>query len=250
MRLLSALLAALPLLAAAEPLSDVIARVKPSVLAVATLQPLRPRPIQISGTGFVVADGNHALTCHHVVASLRALPKGERLVVLVGTGRHAKARGARIVALDADHDAALLSFDGPPVTALALASEGAREGRAVAFTGYPIANVYGLYPVTHRGIVSAVTPIAIPQGSARALDPAMIQRLKDGFAVYQLDATAYPGNSGGPLYDPGTGEVLGMVSSVFVKQSREKLLADPSGITFAIPIEFAGRLLEALESEP
>ena len=252
MRALSALLIALPLplLAGAEPLADVIARVKPSVLAVGTLQPLRQPPVRIAGTGFVVAGGRRALTCHHVVAPLRALLDDEQLVVLVGSGRDVQVRRAEIVALDPDHDAALLSFTGEPVPALHLARERAREGQEVAFTGYPIANVYGLHPVTHRGIVSAVTPIVVPQASARALDPTMIQRLKDGFAVYQLDATAYPGNSGGPLYDPATGAVLGMVSSVFVKRTKEKLLADPSGITFAIPIEFARRLLEPPEPGP
>ena len=79
----------------------------------------------------------------------------------------------------------------------------------------------------------------------------MIRRLRSDFSVYQLDATAYPGNSGSPVYDPETGQVLAILSSVFVKQTKEKILADPSGITFAIPIRYARELVErAAPSEP
>jgi S1-C subfamily serine protease len=99
-------------------------------------------------------------------------------------------------------------------------------------------------PVTHRGIVSAITPIAIPQANSRDLNPALIRRLAtDPFRVYQLDATAYPGNSGSPLYDPATGEVIGVLNMVFVKSTKEKVLSDPSGISYAIPVEYLHRLI-------
>jgi S1-C subfamily serine protease len=63
--------------------------------------------------------------------------------------------------------------------------------------------------------------------------------------VFQLDATAYPGNSGSPLFDPATGEVVGIVNMVFVKGTKEAALAQPSGITYAIPSQ---HLLELLRS--
>ncbi|HNM56654.1 MAG TPA: S1C family serine protease, partial [Thauera aminoaromatica] len=63
------------------------------------------------------------------------------------------------------------------------------------------------------------------------------------FRVYQLDATAYPGNSGSPLYDPASGEVIGVLNMVFVKSTKEKVLADPSGISYAIPVEYLQRLI-------
>jgi len=67
------------------------------------------------------------------------------------------------------------------------------------------------------------------------------------FRVYQLDATAYPGNSGSPLYDPETGEVLGVMNMVFVKSTKENVLSDPSGISYAIPVEYLQRLLADLK---
>jgi len=103
-------------------------------------------------------------------------------------------------------------------------------------------------PVTHRGIVSAITPIGIPQANSRDLDPALIRRLaNDVFRVYQLDATAYPGNSGSPLYEPASGEVLGVMNMVFVKSTKENVLSDPSGISYAIPVEYLQRLLAELK---
>jgi serine protease Do len=55
--------------------------------------------------------------------------------------------------------------------------------------------------------------------------------------VLQLDATAYPGNSGSPLYDEKRGEVVGIVNMVFVKGTKESALTQPSGISYAIPVQ-------------
>ncbi len=120
-----------------------------------------------------------------------------------------------------------------------------REGEPYAFTGYPIGMVLGLNPVTHRAIISAISPIAIPAHTSQRLNAKMIQRLTDPYEVFQLDATAYPGNSGSPLYDPKSGEVVGIINKVFVQETKENLLERPSGISYAIPIKYALSLLSA-----
>ena len=127
--------------------------------------------------------------------------------------------------------------------ALALESSVVREGQSIAFTGYPIGMVLGLYPVTHTGIVSAISPVAIPMMRSRQLNAKLLKRLRDPFKVYQLDATAYPGNSGSPVYNTETGRVIGIVNKVFVKESKETVLSKPSGITYAIPIKYLNDLL-------
>ena len=67
---------------------------------------------------------------------------------------------------------------GPPLPALRLAGGGGVvEGQEVAFTGFPIGAVLGMTPVTHRGIVSAITPIAIPQANSRDLNPALLNTI-------------------------------------------------------------------------
>jgi S1-C subfamily serine protease len=62
--------------------------------------------------------------------------------------------------------------------------------------------------------------------------------------VFQLDATAYPGNSGSPIYDPETGEVIGIVNMVLVKGTKEAALSSPTGITYAIPSRHLKALLD------
>jgi S1-C subfamily serine protease len=62
--------------------------------------------------------------------------------------------------------------------------------------------------------------------------------------VFQLDGTAYPGNSGSPVYHAETGAVIGIVNSVFVKGTKESALTQPSGITYAIPAQKLKDLLD------
>jgi S1-C subfamily serine protease len=159
-----------------------------------------------------------------------------------------KMRNAERLAIDAEHDVAILKVEGPALPALVLRdSATVGEGDSLLFTGFPIGAVLGLFPVTHRAMVSAISPIAIPSNDGKQLDSRAIRRLRATvYPVFQLDATAYPGNSGSPLYDPATGEVVGILNMVFVKSSKESALAQPSGISYAIPsrylIELAARL--------
>jgi S1-C subfamily serine protease len=124
-----------------------------------------------------------------------------------------------------------------------------REGEDIAFTGFPIGMVLGLYPVTHHGVVAAISPMAPPQMSARQLTARQIRAMRDPFDVLQLDATAYPGNSGSPVYDPASGVVVGVVNSVFVKGTKESALENPTGITYAIPVRFVKELLQQAEKK-
>ena len=225
-------------------LSDVIQRVKPSVIGVGTSKEMRAPTGRLFGTGFVVGDGLHVLTNAHVVSALLDIENGESLVVFVGRGVDAEMRTAEKVAVDASHDLALLKISGAPLPSIKLDySLPVREGDLFAFTGFPIGSVLGLYPVTHRGIVSAITPIVAPMDNGGQLVPAIIKRLRSAYDVYQLDATAYPGNSGSPMYDVKTGRVVAVINMVFVKETKESLLSSPSGITYAIPIKYAQALL-------
>ena len=229
--------------AAAGGLPDTITRVKPGVVGVGTVQKTRRPPVKLLATGFVVADGQHVVTNAHAIPDELATGSGEFLAVLTGE-RNGTAYRAKVVRVDKVHDLALLRFSGKARPAFRLgSSEAVREGEMYAFTGFPIGMVLGMRPVTHRGIVSAITPIAIPQVSPKLLDPKMVKLLRDPYDVFQLDATAYPGNSGSPLYSPETGEVIGVINKVFVKESKEAVLEKPSGITYAIPVRYVKDLL-------
>jgi S1-C subfamily serine protease len=93
-------------------------------------------------------------------------------------------------------------------------------------------------------MISAITPIALPGATARQLTEKVIRRLKSGpFSIYQLDGTAYPGNSGGPLLNAATGEVIGVINMVFIKGTKESVLSQPSGISFAMPVVYLREML-------
>ena len=226
-------------------LPGVIDRVRPSIVAVGTVQPTR-RPVSIfNGTGFVVGGGKHIITNIHVIPNKLDFANKETIAVVSGRGKSAKARTAELIARDDDHDLALLEIQGEPLPALKIGnSDRVREGEEYAFTGFPIGMVLGLYPVTHRGIVSAQTPIVIPSTSSEQLTASQIRKMRNPYTVFQLDAVAYPGNSGSPLYDTRTGDVVGVINSVFVKESKETVLSSPSGISYAIQAIYITRLLQ------
>jgi S1-C subfamily serine protease len=228
----------------ARSLPDTIDKVRPSIVAVGTFQPSgSPRQI-FRGTGFVVGDGRYVVTNHHVLPDKLDTARREELSVYSGRGKRGKRHPAEIVAQDEKHDLAVLRIkDRLPALQLAGGAL-AREGTEIAFTGFPIGMALGLYPVTHRGIVAAISPMAPPQLGSKVLTAKMIRAMRDPYDVLQLDATAYPGNSGSPVYLQETGEVVGVINSVLVKETKEAVIEKPSGISYAIPVRFVRELLE------
>jgi serine protease Do len=244
----TALLAALAWPGVHAGLPDVVALAKPAVLPVGLFNALTSPRFTFRGTGFAVADGRVLATNAHVLPEEAA--DLERLAIqLTGNRRPTpdaplEVRKLTVISIDRSHDLALLRIEGEPLPTLALAESPAREGQSVAFMGFPIGGVLGFAPVVHRATVSSIAPIVLPPPNAARLDAAQVARLRAGpFDILQLDGTAYPGNSGGPLIDPDTGAVLGVINMVLVKSSRENLLSQPSGITYAIPVQHLRELL-------
>lgn len=231
--------------AQASELPDTLEKIKPAIVGIGTYQRTRTPPAIFRGTGFVIGDGLHVLTNAHVIPEAVDKTKFETLAVFTRDGEKQSVRQALEIAADESHDIALLKIGGSPLPSMQLGNSGkVREGEQYAFTGYPIGMVLGLNPVTHRGIISAISPIAIPAHGSQRLNSKMIRRLAEAYDVFQLDATAYPGNSGSPLYDIGSGEVIGIINKVFVQETKENLLERPSGISYAIPIRYAISLLK------
>lgn len=232
-----------------ESLPDVIDKVRPSVVGIGTSYPPRQpigkkRSDALMGTGFVVGNGYQIVTNSHVVPKKLDTDSKQVLAVFVGRGRNAKVYPARLILDDPLHDLALLKITAGPLPPMQLGVDKmSREGSDVAFTGFPVGAVLGLYPVTHRGIISALTPIARTADTAKDISAVQMLRMRNPFDVYQLDAVAYPGNSGSPVYENSSGKVLGVINSVFVKESRESVLERPSGISYAIPVKWVRELL-------
>ncbi len=231
----------------ANDFSAVISQIKPSVVAIANYQPLRQPPLSFIGTGFVVADGRHLITNAHNIPDFLDPVKKESLAIVIpgNTPDDAKSvRMATLVAQDKDHDVAILKFSDGPLPALLIGdSRSVKEGQEYLLTGFPIGNILGYHAVTHRAMVSAITPVVQPVDNAKQLNPRLIKRMMTEYNVFQLDAIAYPGNSGSPVYDPNTGEVIGVLNSVFVKDTKESVLERPSGISYAIPALYMRELM-------
>ncbi len=236
----------------ADDLAANIARVKPSVVIVGTFKATSSPRFNMRGTGFVAGDGNLAVTNAHVIPDGADVDPDAKIVVQVRIGQNElQMRQATVLDIDRLHDLALLKFEGAAVPKLPLRdSDTVREGQAIAFMGFPIGGVLGFSPVTHRGMISSITAIALPTANSQQLNARTIASLRTGsFDIFQLDATAYPGNSGGPMFDADSGEVLGVINMVFIKGTKESALTNPSGISYAIPSKFVLELLRRRKSE-
>ncbi len=231
--------------AAYSNLVETVKLIKPSVVGIGVYTPTGQPKNRLYGSGFVIGNGTYIVTNHHVIDKELDDNLLQKLAIFSGKGTATKVRIASLIANDKEHDIAILKIDGQPLPAMQLSNNDFRlEGSDVAFTGFPIGAVLGLYPVTHKGMIAAVTPTIIPLDDSRQISIAMLKRLRDPYLVYQLDATAYPGNSGSAMYDVKTGAVIGIINKVFVQQSKETVISKPSGITYAIPVKYLHQLLK------
>ena len=252
LRLAAAHLAALSLPGVALPAlanTDVatLAALRPSVVPVGTYSPTAAPRFGFRGSGFVVGDGRLVVTNFHVLPRAGEPAAELSLMVLALQGRgEPQPRAATLVATDRTHDLALLRIEGEPLPAAPLASEDlAPEGTPILLAGFPVGGALGFTPVMHRGMVASVTGIALPAPTAQRLSARALAQLRDGaFDIYQLDATAYPGNSGGPVVHAQTGQVMGVVNMVLIRGTRETALSNPTGITYAIPVRHVHELLK------
>ncbi len=247
--LVVALLMTLPARAGQQAI-DVIAKAKPSLVAIGTHDSLRQPATELLGTGFVVADGLHILTALHVFNSRGSAPGG-RLTAIVGSGEDGEIRAVTKIAEDKANDIVLLKMEGRALPPMAISDAAmAPEGTDVLLSGFPIGAVFGLYPASHRAMISAHTRISRPAPSGGDLTPDRIRALQRNGLVYQLDGTTLPGNSGGPVIALETGKVIGVVNSSYVQEMKDGPAAEVSGIGFAIPIAAAIDLLKSAGLTP
>ena len=219
---------------------SLVSKIKPSIAGIGIHDPKGSPRNQMMGSGFVFLDGSYIATNYHVIEGLKT-SEGQQYAVFIKEKNTERIELVDLVATDETHDLAILKFQKPiKLKPLSLANKAFKpDGLAIAFTGYPIGSILGLYPVTHKGYISALTPAVIPANKSRilTLTPQQIKRLRNPFLTYQLNATAYPGNSGSAVYDAHTGEVIAIINKVYIKSTKEAVLSNPSDITYAIPVK-------------
>lgn len=207
------------------------------------------------GSGFAVCGEIRGL----IVTAKHVLVPGVRVLVMDPMTKHADgtlgpltARGysieqiSRVVHPTAD--LAILVIEGrefPAGRSLALMDDsgGVGVGHEVASCGWP----YGekINPREQRalptctattGIVGAILPHPRVNPEARSL--------------YRVQMPLNPGNSGGPVFDPRTGKVVGVVSQGVVLRypykddnEQDAVVKVPSGLAYVVPIDALGECL-------
>ena len=191
-----------------DEIAAIVARVRPAVLHLRT----HGRGRSGTGSGFVVGDGDLALTNHHVAhgaANVEAI------------GHDGRTLAAELLGSDPATDLALLRVPGLDTAPLVLGDSNAlRVGDFALAIGCP----HGLSHSVTAGILS---------GLGRALPGPGGQSIED---VIQTDAPLNPGNSGGPLLD-AHGEVVGIATAI---------LPMAQGLCFAVPSSTAQVVLAEL----
>jgi S1-C subfamily serine protease len=174
-------------------------------------------PVEGAGSGFVIDTDGHILTNYHVVHG------AETIEVILGDQSHYKAR---YIGADTRNDIALIQINagGHKLATLKLGdSRNLLVGQRVLAIGNP----FGFQSTLTTGVVSSLGR-TVQTGENTFIDEAI-----------QTDASINTGNSGGPLLN-SHGEVIGINSAMYAPTGNNV------GIGFAIPINTARRVAEAL----
>ncbi|MBP6901671.1 MAG: DegQ family serine endoprotease [Burkholderiaceae bacterium] len=164
------------------------------------------------GSGFILSADGLVMTNAHVVDG------ADELIVTLTDKREFKAK---VIGLDKRTDVAVVKIEASGLPAVKLGDVGKlKVGEWVMAIGSP----FGLENSVTAGIVSA-----------KARDTG------DYLPFIQTDVAINPGNSGGPLINM-RGEVVGINSQIYSRSGGFM------GISFAIPIDEAGRVAEQLRA--
>ena len=185
---------------------------------------------ECAATGFLINDEGYILTNAHVVEDARrclASSPGAKILAKFGPGdgRTVGAVACDVIAMDEDHDLALIRMERPPIedlhgTSLRLRRDPVPTGNRVWVTGHPS---FRWQAKTYQGKVIARESVALgDSGSMRT-------------EVLILDIPLQRGASGSPVYLE-SGEVIGVIERQRASNRLE---------TVAVPISIAVELLEA-----
>ena len=210
-----------PLPTATPSIADGVSHVLPAVVTVVNTQGTTssgdPGESRIRGSGAIVTPEGYIVTNFHVVHG------GGGLSVILSSGEEYPAR---LVALDAQQDLALLKVD---VQGLSVITWGNSAQVRPGEWAIAVGSALGDFP-------NSVT-VGVISGVDRILE---IDKANILGGLIQTDAAINRGNSGGPLVNQA-GEVIG-INTFFIRESQDIGVAE--GLSFAIPSDRARSLIE------
>ncbi len=195
-------------------IADVVAKVRPSVVAINTITYILNRPREGAGSGWILDEDGLIVTNNHVVAGASSI------TVTLDDGTTFPAETVRT---DALADLAVVKINAknlPP------ASRGISSKLRVGDWVVAIGNSLGMGISATKGIVSSLG-VSLPVSSGQTLED-----------LIQTDAAINPGNSGGPLVNMA-GEVIGITSVKIAMVGVE-------GMGYAISIDTAIPIIQEL----
>ncbi len=175
-----------------------------------------------SGTGFIVAEGGHVMTCAHVVEGAKSLRIRDE------NGRY---HSASVVTIDPANDLCLLvsrSITNSPIPSAPMNS--VALGQTVYCLGYPLEGTdsQNLSPVVGNGVVASLRGL---EGDTRHL---------------QVTVALNPGNSGGPVFDE-TGRWVGVAAHKLGDLYRlRKSGSVAQGFNFAVKSALAATMVDTI----
>ncbi|UCC17721.1 MAG: trypsin-like peptidase domain-containing protein [Dehalococcoidales bacterium] len=200
-------------------IADVVALVKPSVVAINTEITItdffnRQSTQEAAGSGWIISEDGYIVTNNHVVAD------AEGITVILDDGR---VFDAEIAGTDPLTDLAVIKIEAENLPAAQVGdSTRLRIGDWVVAIG----NSLGLGIRATQGIISR-TDVSLQVDTSQVL-----------YGLIETDAAINPGNSGGPLVNLA-GEVIGINS---VKQVQVEV----EGVGYAISTKEAVPIIEQL----
>lgn len=200
-------------------IADVVARVKPSVVAINTEITSvdffnRPFTQGGAGSGWIISEDGYIVTNNHVIENAGTI------TVTLDDGRTVPAT---VVGVDILTDLAVIKIDAGDLLAVTV---GAPERLRVGDWVVAIGNSLGRGIRATQGIVSL-------QGASIQVEASQIL-----YGLIETDAAINPGNSGGPLVNMA-GEVIGITSAKYAEVGVE-------GVGYAISTETAMPVIEQL----
>lgn len=167
------------------------------------------------GSGFITSEDGYVVTNYHVIA------QADEIIVRLSDRRELPAE---LIGVDKRSDVALLKVEAKNLPVLETGSSKAlKVGEWVVAIGSP----FGFDHSVTAGIVSA---------KGRSLPS------ENYVPFIQTDVAINPGNSGGPLFNL-KGQVVGINSQIFSRTGGFM------GVSFAIPIDVAQKVVEQLKSK-
>lgn len=197
------------------------------VAANKTSKPYKGKVSKFTGSGFFASKLGHIVTNEHVVRNCSR--------VTVGTNTRNQIT-ATVLNTDRTNDLALLNilsssmasnYESPLIENLVkiktllsikglLRSEDIELGEKIIVSGYPYGDRYSSNIKVTGGIVSST------------------RGLGNNSSRFQIDASAQPGNSGGPIYD-GYGNIVGILTAQLNKVKVLKEIGSiPENVNFGI----------------